>query len=383
MLGLLIPLALIVLAIECCALAFLKLQAKETRQPTAVAPIPVNVITEDVKITPELPDVLLLPALVEVNRAVQVSAEVAGRVVEIPCTEGCPCRKGDLLVALNTDLLQAEYDRAKAQADFDTTQYERMTYLEPQGAATTEQADEARSRMEVSKADVTLAKARLDRAVIVAPISGVLNRVLVEEGEYVTPGTAVADIVEMDTVKVVAMVPEPDVHYFHKGDETQVLFDNHGTEESVTGAIIYMSEVADVGTRSTRVEIEVANGDRRLRSGQIVRVLMTRRVLKDVIMVPLLAIIPLEQGYRVYVAEKPSTGNKTTHVAAVRNVTTSRIIKKDAEGIDRVQVLTGLQPGEHLIVNGHRLVTNGQRVNVAAGNGRSLKELLTEAKLGR
>lgn len=383
-LGIIIPIAIIIIAIALSLLASRKIDAQKKEQPQAATPTPVNVIVEQIQITPELPDTLLLPALVEVNRKVQVSAEVAGRIMQLPCVEGAQCRKGDLLAALNTDLLQAEYERAGAQADFDAKQYNRMTYLEPQGAVTTEQVDEKRSQMEISKANMALAKTRLNRARITAPINGVLNKVHVEEGEYVQAGTLIADIVDIETVKVVVMAPEPDISYFSKGDKVKVLFNNHGTEKNTVGVIAYISEVADAGTRSTRIEIDVNNSDRLLRSGQIIRALMTRRVLKNVTLAPLLAIIPLEKGYRVYVTEKPdNAAQDKIRVAAARDITTSRIITKDAQGIDRIQILTGLRPGEQLIINGHRLVTDGQRVRVIATNGKSLKHILTEGKLGR
>ena len=368
-------LLLIALAIGGIAAASLLYKNRKIPNPKSAPLEPVNVVVETVKLTPTLSDTLLLPAVVEVNREVAVSAEVAGRIMKICCTDGAPCRKGDLLVELNTEILQAEYDRAKAQAIFDEKEYKRIASLEAGGAATAKQADEARSRMEISKAGTELARARLERARIVSPISGILDKVPVEEGEYLQPGTVVAKIVNIDAVKAVVQVPEPDIQYFKKGDKAEVFFENHGRPKRRTGAISYVSELADARTRSTRVEIEVDNRARKLRSGRIVRARLTRRVLKDVIMVPLLAIIPLEKGYRVYVAE-----GDTAHV---RNITTSRLIKKGAAGIDRVQVLSGLKPGEKLIVASHRFVGDGQKIRIIETGAKALEGVRAEGKLGK
>ena len=141
------------------------------------------------------------------------------------------------------------------------------------------------------------------------------------------------------------------------------------------GAISYISELSDERTRVTRVEVSVDNRDRALRSGQVVRAHLTRRIIKDAIMVPLLSIIPLEQGYRVYVVKE--------NAAFARHVTTSRLIKKDAEGIDRVRVLSGLEPGDQLIVQGHRLVGDGQKVQVQKGDVTDVAGIQTQGKLSK
>jgi Fe2+ transport system protein FeoA len=98
------------------------------------------------------------------------------------------------------------------------------------------------------------------------------------------------------------------------------------------------------------VEITVANDDYRLHSGQIVKARLTRRVLKDVIMVPLESVIPLEEGMIVYVARDG---------AAERRDVTLGFIKGR-----RVRALSGLTPGDLLIVTGQRYVGHGQRVTI-------------------
>jgi len=177
----------------------------------------------------------------------------------------------------------------------------------------------------------------LDRAVITAPQRGTLNRWLMEVGEFANPGDPVAELVDTYTVKVVVEVPERDVGVLRVGDEAVVVADP-GAPRPLTAPITYISAVADAGTRTTRVEISVDNRAAELRSGQIVQVQLTRRVLRDVIMIPLDSVIPLEHGRMVYVAEDG--------VAAPREVELGLIRGRN------VQVLAGLRPGERLIVDG-------------------------------
>ncbi len=334
--------------------AFYVMKAQKGQEIQAVEPPPINVEVEVVKANPEMPDAVLLHAVVEPRQIVQVAAEVSGRIERIHFEEGETCEKGDLIVKINTDLLQAEYDRAAAQAKYDENEYGRTKFLYEQGGDVTEsELDEAILRMELSRATVATAKARLARARILAPAGGILNSLPMDVGEYVLPGVVVAEIVDMDTVKVVVRVPESDVPFLATGEKAEVLAKVRGEEVDLRGVISYISELADEGTHSTRTEIVVDNRERLLRSGQIVQVRLTRRVLKDVIMVPLFTVIPLEEGKAVYVVEE--AGSTT----AERRDVELGVIKGS-----RVQILSGLEPGDLLIVAGHRSVTPGQRVEI-------------------
>ncbi|MHC4323955.1 MAG: efflux RND transporter periplasmic adaptor subunit, partial [Planctomycetota bacterium] len=223
-------------------------------------------------------------------------------------------------------------------------------------AATQRDLDNATSQLAISRARLEGIRARLERTSIFAPTNGVLNDLLVEEGEYVDPGNPVAQVVDTDTVNVVVKIPERDVAFFNIGDNAEILSNSKGQAESkeqaesLAGSISFISELADPRTRTTRMEITLDNRQRLLRSGQIVRVSLTRRILKDVIMIPLLAVIPMEDCKAVYVVNSSQ---------AMRREVVPGIIRDD-----QVQIESGLEPGDKLIIAGHRFVAPGQKVNI-------------------
>jgi membrane fusion protein (multidrug efflux system) len=326
-------------------------QMPSQKRDTAVTEAPpVNVTVMAVTAEPRLADTFDLPAAVEPNRIVKVAAEVAGGIEKIPPKEGCVVQAGDVLVQLNTDLILPQVEIAKAQFNRDKIQYDRISALVKTDAASRNDLDDATNRLATSQAQLQEVQARLQRSRIVAPITGVLNNVPVEEGEYVQPSTLVAELVEADPVKIVVQVPERDIAFFSTGQKADVLADIKGRPLSMTGTITFISEVADQQTRSTRLEITVPNKEGLLRSGQIVRARLTRQVIENAVMIPLLAVIPLEEGYAAYVAEAGQ--------AQRRNVTLGSI-----KG-DRVQVIAGLKSGDQLIIAGHRFVAPGQKVNI-------------------
>jgi membrane fusion protein (multidrug efflux system) len=319
------------------------------KKPPAVEvpPVPVEVLT----IAPlaSLPDAFVLPGVVEPRRVVRVSAEVAARVERIDVVEGQTVQAGGTMIALNTDLLSAAYQRARAAAEFDARDMERVNELHARSVATASELDQARAKAEASQATLNEAQAELNRAVIVAPLDGVVNRIPVEVGEYMQKGTGVAEIVEIDTVKVVTDVPSRDVAYLKVGSPQQVVLNPSGDE--VTGRITYIGAVADEATRTTPVEITADNRQRTFHSGQIVTVRLKRQDLTGVILIPLEAVIPLEDGKEVYVVENGQ--------AASRRVTLGILTGR------KVQVTSGLAAGDRLIVGGaQRYVGPGQPVTV-------------------
>jgi membrane fusion protein (multidrug efflux system) len=325
------------------------------RETPPQEPAPVNVKVMEVVAIPELADTFTLPAVIEPNRVVTISAEVAARVERIPLEEGDLVRVGDLLVELNKDLIEPQFHTAEAQYKRDQIEFERMTALVKENATSRQDLDNATTKLAASEAALEEARARLDRTQITAPAGGVLNKLLVEAGEYVQGGTAVAEVVETDMVKVVVAVPERDAAFFRVGAPAEILTevgDVGDQEQPFAGTITYINELADPQTRSTPLEITVDNSAGLLRSGQIVRARLTRRVIKDAIMIPLSAVIPMETGYAVYVANATQAERHDVKIGIIRG--------------DRVRVSEGLEPGLKLIVAGHRFVAPGQQVNVVS-----------------
>lgn len=339
--------AVIIVAAIAILTVIMRMPAKNREAPPTEAP-PVNVTVMTVKAEPQLVDTFDLPAVVEPNKVVTVSAEVAGRIEHIPLEEGSRVHAGDLLVQLNTDLILPEYESAKAQVERDQIEFDRITNLSKENAATQRELDNATSQRAISKARLDGIRARLERTRILAPTAGVLNDLLVEEGEYIDAGKPVAQVVDSDTVKVIVEIPELDIAFFSVGDKAQVLA--RSRTEPLTGIITFISELADSKTRTTRTEITLDNSRQILRSGQIVNVSLKRQVIKDAILVPLLAVIPMENGKAVYVANSSEAKRRQVDLGIIKN--------------DEVQIKSGLEPGDELIIAGHRFIAPGQKVNI-------------------
>ena len=171
--------------------------------------------------------------------------------------------------------------------------------------------------------------------------------------EIVQPGTICAEVVDNETVKIVVNISERDISYFRVGQEQKIFVDRNGQAISLSGRITYISAEAEPLAHTTRMEISIPNTDREFHSGQFVTVRLKRQDIKNAIMVPLDAIIPLEDGYMVYVVEDGKAQPREDIQIDILSIKGKQI-----------RVVSGLTGGEQLIVQGNRMCGPGQDVRV-------------------
>ena len=325
------------------------------RMPTPVKDVPpeeeltVNVETLEIRPVESMPDLLLLPGVIEPRLVVDVPVEERGRIEAVLVDEGEPVQEGQLLFRLDNTVQKAQFEQAKAQAEFDERMLGRSTELLEKGVMRKSEVDELEARVAVSRANLQVARTNLERTVIKAPLTGVLNSRVRDRGEYVSSGDTVAQIVDVSRVKAEIQIPEKDIRFIRLGQSVTIEVDSLDSR-TFTGKVTYISELADASTRTTPIEITLDNSAGTLHAGMIIRSRIFRRTLHDVVMIPLASVIPLEDGKVVYVVEDGRARRRDIELGMIRGT--------------EVQVVEGLGRGDRLIVKGHRQVGPGQLVSI-------------------
>lgn len=321
----------------------------ESSQPDQAVEKVTNVTVRPV--TPEdLQEVFTLPGTLEAWEDLTLAAELAGAVRWIGPQEGARLRPGEALLRIDPETQEANLARAEAEFELRQKQLERIRQLVEQKFASQQELDDARRAFEVAAAELQSSRVALKKSSLKSPVGGVLDRLLVDRGEYVNPGTPVAVVVQVDRLKVLTDVPEKDVPFLRIGQEIEVLpaaIDGRSAPP-LAGEIIHLSYKADPATRTYLAKVAVDNRTGALRPGMIVRVRFVRRSLRQVVAVPLYALLDRADTKVVFVEEKG--------VARMRPVQTGPVVG------DKVVIREGLEPGERLIVKGQQLVTDGSRV---------------------
>lgn len=300
-----------------------------------------------------------LTGVVQAMRDVVVSAEEAGVVRRIVRDKGRTVRRGQAIVRLDDAILSAQLRTASAQAELAQEVWERRKRLYEEDEIGSEISYlEAKSTAEQTQANLAALRERMDRTVVVAPIGGVLDERLVEVGARVSPGSPVARIVQVDSVKVLAGVPERYALDVTVGARATVAFDVLAGE-TFQGEIAYVGATVDPDSRTFAVELLLENPGGRIKPEMIAEITIVRDEIDDAIVVPQQALVAAEEGYVAFVVE--GAGDEAEAVAR-------RVEVLAGQGNEAV-VGSGLVEGDRLVVVGQQGLTAGDRVRVVAGGG--------------
>jgi len=300
-------------------------------------------------------DRLVIRGIIEPWVSVRLSAETAGRLVYIGKAEGDAVTCGERLFGLDKAVLQANLAAAEARAEYAVVAHQRAKTMFADQAVSKDELDRTKAEMDAAVAAVELAKAQLANADVLSPIDGFFDAKLAEIGQYMTPGTPLGDVVDTRRVKIIVQVPEKDVSFVRVGQTIPLVVEALGDEPRL-GKVIFIKQVADPQTLTFPVHLELANDDGRIRPGMIAKVQLVRREIPGAVAVNIFSVVRHDGGYRVFV--------EADGVARARDVTLGVF-----DGVF-VQVLSGLQVGDRLIVKGQRELVDGAKVAVVETGGR-------------
>ena len=154
------------------------------------------------------------------------------------------------------------------------------------------QLDLARAQFSQSKARLEELKITLANTIISSPVNGFVARRAVDPGAWVSQNAPVVDVVDITRVRLVANIVEKDLKQLHSGNATLAQVDAF-PGETFKGRIARVSPVVDPTTRTTSIEIEIPNGDFRLKPGMYARVGISTGTKKDALVVPSNAVVDL------------------------------------------------------------------------------------------
>lgn len=310
---------------------------------------------------------LTYTATLEAWKRQAITPDISGKVARIYVNEGERVKQGQLLAELDTrsirlQLEQAEAALAMARANFEdaSRNLERMERLYKEKAVSDQQYEKvrlafeaARAQKEQAEAAVNLARHALDVSIMRAPFDGVIAAKNLEEGDVINPmmggfsaTSAVLTLVDYSKIKVRFDVSPVDALRMARGQKVYLeSFILPG--QQFEGQVTVVNTSADPQTKKFRVEAVVNNPDLALKPGTFGRVILEVSTRENSLAVPQKAI--LEDSY-VLVVE----GNK-----AVRRAVTTGL-----KNTDLIEITSGLNEGDLVIVEGNFGLMDGSPVEV-------------------
>ena len=330
----------------------------QTEEPAETYARIVNVEVETVA-PRSFTQVARLTGVARAMNDVVVSAEEAGVVRRIVRDKGRPIAAGQAILQLDDTILRAQVATATAQAQLADEVWQRRRKLYEEDAIGSELSYlEAKYAAAQARGSLDALEERLARTTVRAPISGILDARLVELGAMVSPGTPVARIVDIDSIKILAGVPERYALDVTAGAGATVRF-SVLPRESFESSVIYAGATVDPQSRTFAVELMLPNPGGRIKPEMIADIEIVREEVDEAVVVSQQALVSMEVGYVAFVVE--GTGDAAR--AALRPVEISV-----TQGND-VVVASGLEAGDRLVVVGQQGLTAGDRVRVVEREG--------------
>lgn len=323
--------------------------------PAGVAPpspaIPVEVASAT---TEEL--VLSIPAVgtLRSNESVQVSPEIAGRIVELEAEEGAAVAAGDPIATLDQSIYQAQIAEVQARITLSESNFERARELLARQAGTQRALDEAEAQLKADRADLQVAQALLDKTIVRAPFDGVLGLRRVSVGQYVDAGDVIVNLESIDPLKVDFRVPEI---YFRQTTVDQAISVTVDalSDEPVQGAVYAIDPLVDENGRSLVLRARIPNDDGRLRPGLFARIELIYDRRAGALMVPEAALVPIGRNSYVYRIED-------NHATLVQIEIGQRLR-------GRIEVTSGLAAGDVVVTAGQLRLYDGAEVTIVESGG--------------
>lgn len=292
-------------------------------------------------------DAVLATGQVEAIQSAELRPEVEGRITEILMREGSEVGQGDALFRVDDQELRAQVARAEAERDLAEQALTRTRQLLEQNAASAADLERAEATARSNRASLDFLKVRLARTTVRAPFHGVVGQRYVSLGDYVTSSDRLVTIQTVDPQRVAFNVPERYAGVVRRGQ--QVAFRVAAvTGEELTGTVDFVSPEVQLPGRTLLVKAVVPNGRRLLQAGMFAEARLATATRPRAVVVPEEAVLAVQGVYVVWVVQEGKVARRPVSLG----------VRSPGE----VEIASGVQPGEQVVVGGLEMLQDGAPV---------------------
>ena len=293
-------------------------------------------------------NVISLSGSIEANENVEIRSEVSGIVEQIYFTEGTNVNKGQVLLKVNDIELRAQLSQATTKQNLASENERRAKLLLQKEAISQEEYDIASAEFRSLKAQSQLIQAQIAKTSISAPFSGRIGLRNISPGTYVTPSTLITKLVSSNQVKISFSIPEKYATGVENNTIVKITMPN--SSESFSAKIYAIDPEIEIATRTLKVRAIADNPANKLIAGTFATVELPLKNIKNAILVPTEAVIPIQNGKVVYIA--------TNGKAKEMKIETLTRTAKD------VVVTSGIKAGDTLVVSGVMAIKNDSDIQI-------------------
>jgi membrane fusion protein (multidrug efflux system) len=273
---------------------------------------------------------------VDPNERVELISQTAGNITNIYFSEGSQVTKGQVLVKVYDQDLQATLKQTQYQIALAKENEYRNRILLQKEAVSRQEYDTSLSSYNTLRAQADVIRAQIARTVVRAPFSGVIGLRNVSPGGYLSPSTSIATLVSTNPMKVTFNIPERYRSLVKAG--SKINFNVASSRKNFTATVYAIDPAVDPASRTVTVRARAANANNEITAGGFAKINLILDKIPKTIMVPTQCVVPDLKSSKVFIA---------------RNDTAVAVpVKTDNRTDTQIEVIEGLKPGDSLIVSG-------------------------------
>ncbi|MCZ2102505.1 MAG: efflux RND transporter periplasmic adaptor subunit [Chitinophagales bacterium] len=270
------------------------------------------------------------------DEEVEIKSEVAGRITNIYFKEGQYINKGQLMVRLNDDDLQAEMQKIKIEIKLAEDKEHRQKQLLDAAAVSKDDYEVILTNLQLLKANAEILKTKIDKTKIIAPFSGIVGLKEVSPGAFINNGTIITTLQSIKPLKLEFAIPEKYSPFVQNNSE--VSFKVVQSDELYKAKVYARDPKIDMTTRTVKVRALYPNTSGKLSPGSFTDITVSVGGQQKGIMIPSMAYIPDINGARVFIAKN----GKAMSVPVKSGLRTERA----------VQITEGISEGDTILTTG-------------------------------
>jgi membrane fusion protein, multidrug efflux system len=312
--------------------------------PRAMPPMPVDV---DTARQGDVVDAVRATGRIEAVQAVELRSDEQGRVLELLFREGQRVVKGTPLVRIDDALLRAQAVRAEAERDLARQQLERVRRLRADNAASPADLERVEAGARSAEAALAVLQLQIERTVVRAPFAGSVGQRFVSTGDYVTPATPLLTLQTTDPQRAVIEVPERYAAELRRGQEVEFTVAAY-PGRTFRAQVEFIDPVVQAEGRTILVKGRAPNPDEALKTGMFIEARLAVTTRTGAIVVPEDAVQPLRTANVIW--------------AVVDGKASRRVVQLGTRSEGVVEVVSGIKPGEQVVVGGLERMAEGMAV---------------------
>ena len=336
------------------ALPKLGLFKKNSSQPGGGAPVASILQVEGAILRPvNFDNSLIITGSIIANESLELKSEASGKITNINFKEGSKVKQGDLLLQTNDEEIRAQIEKQRYMQKLNKDNEFRQRQLFKKEAISQEEYDNALNRLNTTISDIKLLEVQLQKTRIFAPFDGVIGLRYVSKGAYISPATTIATLYNNTPAKIEFAVPSRYSSLIGAGKKIRFTIEND-TSRVFVGEVYAIEPRINEETRTLKLRALADNSKGALLPGQFVKVDLILDSKPNALLIPTQAVIPAQGGQTVFVV----SSGKAKEVAIQTGTRTNL----------KVEVLSGLQPGDTVITTGILQLRNGLPIQVVKAN---------------